>query len=129
MSFNDYRKKTQFRYVFKLMFEKNDSGSTSDASWLKLNATWNAKDFTAASFLTLGTSHVALLPLMAIFFRFFNELCWEKAMVAYTKPQQRNKERSERLRGERDQITFTDLKFERWQVVELRKARRRQDVP
>ena len=45
-------------------------------------------------------------------------------------PQQRKKkERSERLRGKRDQIKFVDLGFERWQVVGLRKARRRQDVP
>ena len=50
-------------------------------------------------------------------------------MVAYTKPQQRKKEESEQLRGERDQIKFIDLRFERWQVVGLRKARRRQDVP
>ena len=44
-------------------------------------------------------------------------------------PQQRKEEESERLRGERDQIKFIDLGFERWQVVGLRKARRRQDVP
>ena len=50
-------------------------------------------------------------------------------MVAYTKPQQRKKEESEKLRGERDQIKFNDLKFERWQVVGLRKVRRMQDVP
>ena len=49
-------------------------------------------------------------------------------MVAYTKPQQRKKEESERLRGERDQINFIDLRFERWQVVRFRKARRRQEV-
>ena len=35
-------------------------------------------------------------------------------MVAYTKPQQRKKEESERLRGERDKIKFIDLGFERW---------------
>ena len=35
-------------------------------------------------------------------------------MVAYTKPQQRKKEESERLRGEGDQIKFIDLRFERW---------------
>ena len=39
------------------------------------------------------------------------------------------KEESDRLRGERDQIKFVDLRFERWQVVRFRKARRRQDVP
>ena len=50
-------------------------------------------------------------------------------MVAYTKPQHRRKEESEQLRGERDEIKFIDLRFERWQVVGLRKARRRQDVP
>ena len=38
-------------------------------------------------------------------------------MVAYTKPQQRKKEASKRLRGERDQIKFIDLTFEAWQVV------------
>ena len=45
-------------------------------------------------------------------------------MVAYTKPQHRKKEESEQLRGERDQIKFIDLRFERWQVVGLRKAGR-----
>ena len=38
-------------------------------------------------------------------------------MVAYTKLQQRKKEESKSLRGERDQMNFTDLRFERWQVV------------
>ena len=50
-------------------------------------------------------------------------------MVAYTKPQQRTKEKSEKLRGERDKIKFIDLRFERWQVVGFRKRRRRQEVP
>ena len=50
-------------------------------------------------------------------------------MVSYTKPQQRKKEESERLRGEGDQIKFIDLRLERWQVVRFRKVRRRQDVP
>ena len=51
-------------------------------------------------------------------------------MVAYTKPQQiRKKEENELLRGERDQIKFIDLRFESWQVVWFRKARRRQGVP
>ena len=50
-------------------------------------------------------------------------------MVAYTKPQQRKKEESKRLRGERDKIKFNDLRFERWHVVRFRKARRRQDIP
>ena len=45
-------------------------------------------------------------------------------MVAYTKLQQRKKEESERLRGEGDQIKFIDPRFERWQVVRSRKARR-----
>ena len=40
-------------------------------------------------------------------------------MVAYTKPQQWKKEESERLRGERDQIKFNDLGFDRLQVVEV----------
>ena len=44
-------------------------------------------------------------------------------MAAYTKPQQRKKEESERLRGERDQIKFIDLLFER-----LRPYVRRLDV-
>ena len=50
-------------------------------------------------------------------------------MVAYTMPQQKKKRESKRLRGERDQIKFIDLRFERWQVVRSRKARGRQDVP
>ena len=51
-------------------------------------------------------------------------------MLAYTMAQQRKKkERSERLREERDQIKFIDLGFERWQVIRFRKARGRQDVP
>ena len=55
---------------------------------------------------------------------FFSELCWGKAMVAYTMPLQRKEEESERLRGEKDQIKCIDLGFERWQVVRFRKARR-----
>ena len=50
-------------------------------------------------------------------------------MVAYTTPQQRKKEECEKLRGERDQIKFIDLRFERWQVIGLSKARRRQNLP
>ena len=34
-------------------------------------------------------------------------------MVANTKPQQRKKEESKKLRGERDQIKFIYLRFER----------------
>ena len=45
-------------------------------------------------------------------------------MVANTKPQRRKKEDNERLGGERDQIKFIDLRFERWQVLRFRKARR-----
>ena len=50
-------------------------------------------------------------------------------MMACTKPQQQNKEESKKLRRERDQIKFIDLRFERWQVVGLRKARRTQEAP
>ena len=39
--------------------------------------------------------------------------------MAYTKPQQRKKEESESLRGWMDPIKLVDLRFERWQVVEL----------
>ena len=45
-------------------------------------------------------------------------------MVADTKPQQRKKEESEKLRGVRDQIKSIDLRFERLQVVRFRKAGR-----
>ena len=38
-------------------------------------------------------------------------------MVAYTKPQHRQKEESEKLREKRDKIKFIDLRFERLQVV------------
>ena len=50
-------------------------------------------------------------------------------IVAYSKPEHRKKEESKRLRGERDKIKSIDLRFERWQVVRFRRARRRQDVP
>ena len=50
-------------------------------------------------------------------------------MVAYTKPQQKTKEECEKLRGERSQIKFIDLRFERWHVIRFRKARRREEVP
>ena len=46
-------------------------------------------------------------------------------MVACTKPQQRKKEGSEQLRGERDKIKFIDLRCERWQVVRFRKGRKK----
>ena len=45
-------------------------------------------------------------------------------MVNYTKPQQGKKQESETIKGEGDQIKFIDLRFERWQVVGFRKARR-----
>ena len=44
-------------------------------------------------------------------------------------PNKETKKESEMLREERDQMKFIDLRFERWQVVRFRKARRRQDVP
>ena len=46
----------------------------------------------------------------------------------YIKSQKRKKEERERLRGERDQIKFIGLRFERSQVARSRKAKRRQDV-
>ena len=49
--------------------------------------------------------------------------------MAYEKPHKWKKEESKKLGGERDQIKFIDLRFERWQVVGFRKGRRRQDVP
>ena len=42
-------------------------------------------------------------------------------MVAYTKHQQRKKEESEKLRGEKFQIKFIDLRFVRSQIVKFRK--------
>ena len=59
----------------------------------------------------------------------FGEVCWGMAVATYAKRQQRKKEESEMLRGERDQIKLIDLRFERWQGVGLRKARRMQEVP
>ena len=70
-----------------------------------------------------------LLHRHGVLFFFHNGLCWGKATVAYTQPEQWKIEESKRLRGERDQIKFIDLGFERWQVVRFKKARRRQDVP
>ena len=42
---------------------------------------------------------------------FFSELMLGKAIVAYTKPQQRKKEESERLRGEGDKVKFIYIQF------------------
>ena len=49
----------------------------------------------------------------------FSEIRLGKAMVAYKKSQQRKREGSERLRGERDPTKFSDVRFETWQVVGL----------
>ena len=45
-------------------------------------------------------------------------------MVAYTEPQEWEKEESEKLKGERDQIKFIGLRFERGHVA----RRSRQDI-
>ena len=58
----------------------------------------------------------------------FSELRWGKAMVAYKRAQQRKKEASERLRNERDQIKFIDLRFERLQVGRFQRTSRGLDV-
>ena len=50
--------------------------------------------------------------------------------MAYTDPQQRKNEETVRLRGERDQIKFIDLGFERWHVARFMKVRRGlEDIP
>ena len=74
-----------------------------------------------------GTSLTRCSPIfLSSTFLFLSKLYQGKAMVAYTKlSQRRKKEDSERLRGERDQIKFIDLRFERWQAVGFRKPRRR----
>ena len=77
------------------------------------------------SYLWASTMHFECLLALC----FFRKLYGGKVMAAYTKLQQKKKEESEQLRGERDQIKYIDLRFERWQIVGLRKARRRQDVP
>ena len=41
----------------------------------------------------------------------------------------RKKEENERLRGEGCQLKFIDFRFERRQIIGLRKSRKRQDVP
>ena len=41
--------------------------------------------------------------------------------------EERRRKKIDRLRGERDQIKFIDLGFERWEVIRFRKARGRQD--
>ena len=65
-------------------------------------------------------------PIFSMLF-FYIEIYWGKAIEAYTRPQQWKKEEIERLR-EGDQITFIDLRFERWLAVGFRKAGK-QDVP
>ena len=58
----------------------------------------------------------------------FGDLLWRKAMAAYAKPQKMKKGKSERLRGEGDQIKFIDLGFERVQAVGFRKGRRKRNA-
>ena len=47
--------------------------------------------------------------------------CAEERPLWPIRSPKKEKEESERLRGERDQIKFIDLRFERWQVVGLSK--------
>ena len=49
-------------------------------------------------------------------------------MMACTKPQQWKKEEGERLRGERDQIKFIDLRFKIEQVLRFGKRRIRREI-
>ena len=71
------------------------------------------------TFLSILVSKGKLCQSVDRIFIYFSELRCGKTMVAYTKPQQRKKEESERLRGERDQIKFIDCRFERWQIAGL----------
>ena len=48
--------------------------------------------------------------------------------MAYTKPQQRKKEESKRLRGEREKIKFSDVRIEIGQDIGSGKGRR-QKIP
>ena len=71
---------------------------------------WNslsseAKRVLSQNYVVKDTNHYSLL---CDTYFFLSELCWGKAMVAYTMPQQRKKEKSERLRGGRDE-TQTDV--------------------
>ena len=66
-------------------------------------------------------SLISVTDFISIFF--LNELCQGKAKAAYIEPQQRKKEESERLRGDRDEIKLIGLRFEKWYVVRFRKAR------
>ena len=57
-------------------------------------------------------------PLLAGYF--LRESCWGKAMLAFTKRQQ-GKKGGDRLTGERSQIKFIYLRFEREKVVSIGK--------
>ena len=59
----------------------------------------------------------------------FCDPCKGKATVAYTKPQQRKKEESERLTREGDKIKFINLRFEGGQVVGFGTGRRGLNFP
>ena len=74
-------------------------------------------------YITCSCSYSSILP-----FSFLVGYVEEGPWWPIQKPQQRKKEESKKLRGEKDQIKFIDLRFERWQVVRFRKARGRQDV-
>ena len=75
---------------------------------------------------------------MAVLNIFSHLLYFSSFLVSYVEerpwwsiqsPNKGRKKKAERLRGERHQIKFIDLRFERWQVVRFSKAGRRQDVP
>ena len=62
-------------------------------------------------------------PLLITALSFLVSYVEERPWRPIQSPNKRKKEESEMLRGERNQIKFIDLRFERWQVVRFRKAR------
>ena len=54
--------------------------------------------------------------------------CVEKRpQLSIQNPNKGRKKKAKRLRREGDQVKFSDRRFERWQVVGFRKARRKQE--
>ena len=76
------------------------------------------------------TSSDKRIPNVALFFMFRDLIGMdgERFFGLYKAPKKEKEESCERLRGEGDQLKFSDLRFERWQVVGFWKGRRRQDV-
>ena len=77
-----------------MLCDECDKSVEQDASQ---NLSCNIKQRNTSAASSVGALTPFFLKIFIFCFCFFSELCWGKAMVTYTMPQQRKKEESERL--------------------------------